>query len=165
MQECERVAVQALPIFAQSATPVQPSDRALDEPALGQHHELSGITAPHDLHVHLAADTLQTLSEFRPLISAISIELQQKRIHSEQAGHQQHAAVAVLDISGMHDGRHQQALCIDKDVPLLAFDLLATIKPRPINRRPPFSAPFTLWLSMIPAVGLASRSARSRQRT
>jgi hypothetical protein len=65
----------------------------------------------------------------------------------------------------MHDSCHQQTLCIDKDVPLLAFDLLAAVKPRTINRRPPFSAPFTLWLSMIPAVGLASRPACSRQRT
>lgn len=165
MQECERAAVQAFPILAQSATAVQPSDCALDEPALGQHHELSGVTAPYYLHVHLAADPLQTLSEVRPLISAVGIELQQKRIQSEQAGHQQHAAVAVLDIGGMHDSCHQQALRIDKEVPLLALDLLAAVKPGTINRRPPFSAPFTLWLSMIPAVGLASRSACSRQRT
>jgi hypothetical protein len=165
MQECERVAVRAFPILAQAATPVQPSDRALNDPAPGQHHELSGVTAPHGRHVHLAADTLQTLPEFRSLIAAVGIELQQKRIQPEEAGHQQHAAVAVLDIGGMHDGCRQQALCIDKDVPLLACDLLAAVKPPPINRRPPFSAPFTLWLSMIPAVGLAWRSARSRQRT
>ena len=28
---------------------------------------------------------------------------------SEQGGHQQHTAVAILEIGGMHDGVHQQA--------------------------------------------------------
>jgi hypothetical protein len=65
----------------------------------------------------------------------------------------------------MHDGLHQQALRIDEDVPLLAFDLLAAIEARRINPAPPFSALLTLWLSMIAAVGLASRSARSRHST
>jgi hypothetical protein len=65
----------------------------------------------------------------------------------------------------MHDGVHQQALRIDEDVPLLALDLLAAIEARRINPAPPFSALLTLWLSMIAAVGLASRSACSRHRT
>jgi hypothetical protein len=65
----------------------------------------------------------------------------------------------------MHDSRHQQALRVDKDVALLAPDLLAAIKARRVNRAPPFSALLTLWLSMIAAVGLASRPACSRQRT
>ena len=38
----------------------------------------------------------------------------------------------------MHDGVHQQALRIDKDVALPALDLLACIVARRINRRPPF---------------------------
>jgi hypothetical protein len=51
---------------------------------------------------------------------------------------------------------------VDKDVALLALDLLAAIVAMWVDRRPPFSAPFTLWLSMIATVGLASRPARSR---
>jgi len=43
-------------------------------------------------------------------------------------GHQQHAAIAIPNVGGMHDGGHQQTLCIDEDVALLAFDLLATIE-------------------------------------
>jgi hypothetical protein len=57
---------------------------------------------------------------------------------------------------------HQQALGIDEDVPLLALDLLACIIACWINRRPPFSALLTLWLSMIAAVGLPSREAAWR---
>src|SRR3982074_400146 len=61
----------------------------------------------------------------------------------------------------MNDGVEQQAYCVDKNVPLLALDLLARIVPVRINARPPFSALFTLWLSMMAAVGLAFRWACS----
>jgi hypothetical protein len=64
----------------------------------------------------------------------------------------------------MHDGLHQQSLGVDQDMAFLALDLLAAIKARRVNPSPPFSALLTLWLSMIAAVGLASRPARSRQR-
>jgi hypothetical protein len=60
---------------------------------------------------------------------------------------------------------HQQALRIDENVPLLALDLLSRIVAMRIDARPPFSALFTLWLSMITAVGDASRSAHSRHST
>ena len=40
-------------------------------------------------------------------------------------------------------------------MPLLALDQFACIEPVRIDARPPFSALFTLWLSMMQAVGLA----------
>ena len=58
------------------------------------------------------------------------------------------------------DAMQEQALCIDQNVPLLALDQLARIKAGRIAA--PFSALFTLWLSMMPAVGLACRPAFSR---
>ena len=42
------------------------------------------------------------------------------------------AAVAILNVGGVHDGVHQQALRIDEDVTLLALDLLASVIPRRI---------------------------------
>jgi hypothetical protein len=62
----------------------------------------------------------------------------------------------------MNDGVHQKALGVDENVPLLALDLLARIVARRVDARPPFSALLTLWLSMIAAVGEASRPALSR---
>jgi hypothetical protein len=62
------------------------------------------------------------------------------------------------------DAVHQQALCIDEEMPLFALDLLPGIETMRV-RDPPFSALLTLWLSMIAAVGLAALSANSRQRT
>jgi hypothetical protein len=59
----------------------------------------------------------------------------------------------------------EQALRIDQNMALLALDQLARIEAVRIDARPPFSALFTLWLSMIQAVGLASRSTFSQHPT
>jgi hypothetical protein len=56
-------------------------------------------------------------------------------------------------------------LRIDENVPLLALDLFAGVKAVRIDRKPPFSALFTLWLSITAAVGLASRPICSRHFT
>jgi len=65
----------------------------------------------------------------------------------------------------MDYGMQEQTLGVDQDMALLALDFLASIVTVRIDRDPPFSAPFTLWLSMIAAVGLAFRSAISRHLT
>ena len=65
----------------------------------------------------------------------------------------------------MNDGVQQQAERVYQNMALLALDLLARIIAMRVDARPPFSALFTLWLSMIAAVGLASRSAYSRHAT
>ena len=82
--------------------------------------------------------------------------------HPNNVAKQQDAAVAILDIGGMNDGVQQQTERVYQNVALLALDLFARIIARRIDARPPFSALFTLWLSMMQAVGLASRSAFSR---
>jgi hypothetical protein len=43
-----------------------------------------------------------------------------------------------LNVGRMNDGVEQEAYCIDKNVPLLALDLLARIVPMRINARPPY---------------------------
>ena len=110
-------------------------------------------------------DLLQRALKLFALIAAVGVELEQERIEAEQGRHQQDAAVAILNVGAMHDGVHQQALRIDEDMPLLAFDLLARIIAVRIDAAPPFSALFTLWLSMMAAVGDASRPACSRHWT
>jgi hypothetical protein len=62
-----------------------------------------------------------------------------------------------MDVRVQHEAER-----VDGDMALLALDLLAGIEARWINVGPPFSAPLTLWLSMIATVGLASRPSRSR---
>jgi hypothetical protein len=99
------------------------------------------------------------------LIAAIGEQLLQKREIPEQCAQNENAAVSVLDVGGMNDRMKQQAYRVDKNMPLLAVDLLARIIAVRINTAPPFSALFTLWLSMTAAVGLASRPAASRHFT
>ena len=99
------------------------------------------------------------------MIAAIGVEFQQEWIHAGHGRHDERAAIAILDIGGMHDGVDQQALCVDENVPFLALDLLSRVVTRRIDRSPPFSALFTLWLSITAAVGLASLETASRHFT
>ena len=131
----------------------------------GRTTNLLQLRALDDLDVDLGAGCGKAIAELRPLVAAVGVKLEQERVEAEQRAHQQHAAVAVLHIGGMHDSLHQQALGIDQDVSFLALDLLAAIEARRVDRGPPFSALLTLWLSMIAAVGLACRSAASRHAT
>src|SRR5215218_5871808 len=165
-EEGERLAVEVLPILGQPTAAVHPSYGALDNPTLREHHKaLGGIRALHDFKGHAPQDLLDRTSELRSLVSAIGVELQQKRIASEEHGHQPNAPVAILDMGGVHDRVHQQALGVDENVTLLAFDPFTRIIARRVDRGPPFSALFTLWLSRIATVGLACREACSRHFT
>ena len=66
--------------------------------------------------------------------------------------------ISVLDIGRMHHHRQQQAHGIYDDVSLSTVDLLTNI----IATRPPFSVVFTLWLSMIAALGVGFLPSASR---
>ena len=99
------------------------------------------------------------------MIGAVSKQLFQEWKLTEQRRQQHDATISVLNAGGMNDGMQQQTQRIDKNMPLLALDQFAGIEPMRINAGPPFSALFTLWLSMMQAVGLASRSAFSRHST
>jgi hypothetical protein len=104
--------------------------------ALGQHHELARVAAPHDLDVHLSAGTGQARLELRPLVARVGVELRQEGIQPKQRRHRQNPAIAVLDIGGMYDGVHQQALRVDQDVPFPPPDLFAAIEARRIDAAP-----------------------------
>jgi hypothetical protein len=67
--------------------------------------------------------------------------------------------VPILDVAGVDMHRKPPALRIGQDVTIAPIDLLARITPT----LTPFWSPIrTLWLSMIAAVGLGCRPARSR---
>ena len=104
---------------------------------LGSTTNLRSVGSLDDLDVDLAADAAQSRLELGALVAAVGVELQQERVQAEQRAHQQHAAIAVLDVGGMHDGLHQQALRIDQDMALLAFDLLARVVARRVDASAP----------------------------
>ena len=166
MQESQRLAIEVLPILGKPSASVEPGNGALNDPAAWKHHKSFGlIGALDDFSFEVGQDFRERLLEFRPLIAAVSKQLFQERMDPEQSGKKQNTAVTVLDIGGVNDRVEQQTHRVYEKMALLTLDLLARIEAMWINARPPFSALFTLWLSMMAAVGLASRSPCSRHAT
>src|SRR5215213_3030937 len=134
VQEGERLAAEALPVLGQPTAAVQPSDGAFDNPALRQDDEALGLIGSlDDLHTDAVADASQTRLELWPLIAAVGVKLEQKRVQPEEGGHDHHAPVTVLRVGGMHEGVHQQALGVDQDMALLPPDLLARVVARRVD--------------------------------
>ena len=157
MKECERVVVAVLPVFGEAATSIEPADGTLNNPALRfDDKALRVVATPDDFGHEVRHDFGDAVGEDRPGIGAVREQLPQKGELSEQGGQQQHAAIPVLHVSGGNQCVQQQSQLVDQDVAFLALDQLAGVEAMPIDRRPPFSALFTLWLSMMQAVGLAS---------
>jgi hypothetical protein len=123
------------------------------------------VRAFDDFDIHSCHYLSNSAAKHRTLIAAIGIEFQQERIQAEHGRHDQRAAIAILNVGGVHDGVDQQTLRVDENMPLLALDLLSCVVTRRIDRGPPFSALFTLWLSITAAVGLASLKTASRHFT
>jgi len=158
--------IEVLEVLCQAAAWSEPGETAFDDPAHWRDREALGrVGARHDLNRQPGQCNRRGVLEDRSLVTGVSEQLGQEREPSQQAAQQQTAAIAVLDVSRMHDRMQNQAQRIDQDMPFLAFDLLARVIARPIDRRAPFSVLLTLWLSITQAVGLASRSACSRHAT
>jgi hypothetical protein len=118
-----------------------------------------------DLGFETGEDFGERVAKNRPLISAVGKQLRKDWKPTDQRRQQRDAAVAILDAGGMNDGLQQQTQSVYENMALLALDLFARIIAMRIDADPPFSALFTLWLSMMAAVGLASRAAFVRHST
>lgn len=166
MEEGECISRPVFEILGEASASVEPGDGPLDNPSARQKDEAFGRIRPFDdLDFKFGEVFGNPFLEDRSLIGAVAEEFFQERIETEQGRHQQKTTIPVLNIRWMNDRMHQQALRIDEDMSFLAFDLLAGVIAIRINTDPPFSALFTLWLSMMQAVGLASRSSSSRHCT
>ncbi len=141
-----------------------PAEGSFHDPAFGQNDETMEVGALDDLQFPLTGPRDGVRHPWA-LIAAIGIDAFDEG--EAAAGFAQHGArsVAVLDVGGMNGDAQQEAERIDEDMALAALDLLARVVARRIEREPPFTAPLTLWLSMMAALGLASRPACSRVAT
>ena len=163
MKEGECVVVAVFPILGEAATSIEPANGTLDDPALRLDDKSFGVVAtPDDLGLEVGHDIGDAVGEDWPGIGAVGEQLAQEGELSEQRGQQQHTAIAVLHVGSGDQGVQQQPELIDQNVSFLALDQLAGVEAMRIDRWPPFSALFTLWLSMMQALGLASRAACSR---
>jgi len=140
----------------------EPSQRALDDPASRQHGEaFLAIIAFDDLDGEAAARA-EGSGEPGTGIGLIGEQMGQPGEQPACVADEVRCPVSVLNVGGADgDGEHQPA-GVDQEVALDALDLLGRIEADRVRVRPPFSAAFTDWLSMIPAVGLASRPSHSR---
>lgn len=154
-----------LEVLGEAATAADPGERALDDPALGKHDETMQLVAFDDLD-RPSPGFGESRRQLRPLIAGVGEDALDE---GEQAAgspvEDQPGAIAVLQVSRMNDDVQQEAERIDKNVPFAAFDLLARVIARRIDRGPPFCAPLALCASMMATVGLASRPAFSRAAT
>ena len=105
-------------------------------------------------------------SSTRALVACVGKDAQNERPHGSRAPvENERRAITILDVCGMDDDAQQEAKRVDEDMPLAARDFLARIVALWIDKSPPFSADLALWLSMMAAVGLASRPICSRVST
>ena len=79
-EEGERLAVEAFPIFGQSAAAAEPGEGAFDDPALGQDDEGLGLIRPlDDLDRHARQSSSDGGLKLRSSISAVGKEFSQER--------------------------------------------------------------------------------------
>jgi hypothetical protein len=162
---------EAFEVLGKATAAAQPGQSSFYHPSPRKKFEtLHLIRSPDDLDHRLWRDRGDCLGKLWSLIAGVGKQLPQERVHPEQRREQQNTTVAILDVRWKHDHVQQQTYRVDQYVPLLApdllaLDLLARIIAMRIDAEPPFSLLFTLWLSITPALGLASRSASSRHLT
>src|ERR1700752_159789 len=118
--------IETFPVLGQPSASPEPSEGPLDEPAFWEHDEALGlIAALDDLDVHALENSPQCILEACALVSTIGVEFQEKRIEAEQRGHQERAAVAILDIGGMPEGVPQRAFGVRREVPSFFLGLFS----------------------------------------
>ncbi len=123
------------------------------------------LAAFDDLH-NPAAGVSCGKRHARSLVSGIGEDTHDERPEGACAlVENQTGAVAVLNVGGVDGDAQQEAKRVDEDMLLAARNFLGPIVALRIDPGPPFGAAFVLWLSMMAAVGLASRPSCSRTAT
>ena len=144
MQECERLAIEILPVFCQPSASIEPGDGAFDDPSFGQHDEGMQFVALDDLDDPVAAFGGCQRSARSAIARVCEDAYNEREQSSRMLVEDEGGPIAILDIGRMDRGAQQQAEGIYENVALLALDLLSRIVAMRIDARPPFSALFTL---------------------
>src|SRR3954454_239275 len=153
---------ECLEVFGQTATEPQPAERAFHNPALLEHHKaLCAVRALHDLKLGPSRPTHRS-GRLPALVSAIRDHPLQKGKEPPHLFQNTETAIPILHVARQNGAAEHQAERVNDGMALAPFDLLGRIIAHRVDRAPPLSAPFTLWLSTMAVVGLASLPASSR---
>ena len=148
---------QLLVVLGQAAPSAEPAERSFNDPSAGEHDEAGGPGDTADNDQRQAKEEASD-QDGDPVIDAVGEHDLEPAVEVLDLLQQIPGAVSILNISGVDDDTEQETRGIDPDMALAAFDLLGGI----VAARPPFSVVLTLWVSMMTAVGLASRPSVSR---
>lgn len=114
-----------------------PTDGALDDPALRQDNEAVLIAAAYDLYLPRPG-ALDRRGHLRPLIAGVADDPLDERELAAHLAQQGFGAVAVLYVSRVDQHAQQQAKRIGQDVALATKGLLARVIAGRVERRSPF---------------------------
>jgi len=146
----------------EAAIAPKPGESPLDDPSPADKLEAAlFVRALDDLEFDLLYG--QSGGELVSLVAAIRKDLFDKREQPARLFDQLCGGIAVLDAGRDRLDAKQQPYRIGKRVAFDAFDFLARVIANRIPAAPPFSVAFTACVSMIAAVGEASRPSASRQ--
>jgi hypothetical protein len=153
-------------VLGEAVAAAEPREGSLDHPSTGQHDEAFDVVGALDdfePELRRSGDGVFNLvgvvagvgpNEFEPWKALADL------VENESC------AVAIPQARGVDDHAQQQAFDVDEGVHFAAIHLLAGVVTHCVlfipARGSPFSAAFSDWLSMIAAVGLASRWSVSR---
>ena len=145
-----------LVVTVQSSAIGQPSEGAFDDPAFGQHNELTGLVALDDFD-DPAEHALCPLDELAG-VAAIDVDFLEMADDAKQTNQYGTCAGTILDAGRMDDDRKDETERIYRDMLLAPFGFLARVE----TALPPFEALLTERESMMATVGLAFRPAFCR---
>lgn len=151
-------------ISGEASAAADPGEGALHDPALWEHHEAMLVATADNLELPAAraGDGRLHLSS---LVACIADDAFDEGEAPSSLPEQRLRAVTVLDARWVDVDGEQQAERVGQNMALAADHLFAGVVTRRVERSPPLTAPFAVWLSMIAVVGLASRPAFSRTST
>ena len=115
-------------IFCQSTASSEPCERPLDHPPTRQNFEPADVIGSFDDFYRPLSNSFERSPQFVTGIAAVGEDMPQPGIERTDRGQRDRAAIAVLNVGGMHDEPNEMTKCIGHDVPLASLDLLARIK-------------------------------------
>ena len=148
----------------EAAVAPDPGEGALNDPAPPDELEAAFLVRSlDDLQGHLLSR--QIGSEAVSAVASIRKNVADEREQTAGLFDKPGCAVPVLDAGGDRLDAKQQSYRIDNRIALDAFDFFTRVIANGIPAAAPFSVALTAWVSMMAAVGEASRPSASRQAT